>query len=97
MFYSAADVLRLSATSTWPVTTAPSAMTSRGATMSPTTEPVARTSSCSLALTFPITAPLIVTFFATTSALIVALGPMVKPSVDTQNRGSLNWSTQQSG
>ena len=53
-------------------------MTSRGAAMSPTTEPVARTSSCSLALTFPVTGPLIVTFFATKSALIVALGPMVK-------------------
>ena len=53
-------------------------MTSRGATMSPTTEPVARTSSCSLALTFPVTAPLIVMFLANKSALIVARGPMVK-------------------
>ena len=78
MFYSAAEVLGLSPTSTWPVMTAPSAMTSRGATMSPTTEPVARTSSCSLALTCPVTAPLIVTFFATKSAVIVALGPTVK-------------------
>ena len=78
MFYSAAEVFRLSPTSTWPVMTAPSAMTSRGATMSPTTEPVARRSSCSLALTFPVTAPLIVMFFATKSALIVALGRMVK-------------------
>ena len=58
--------------------TAPSAMTSRGATMSPTTEPVGRRSTCSLALTFPVTAPLIVTFFATKSAVIVELGPMVK-------------------
>ena len=75
--YSAPEVFRLPPTA-WPVMTAPSVTTSRGAAMSPTTEPVARTSSRSLALTFPVTAPLIVMFLATRSAVIVALGPMVK-------------------
>ena len=45
--------------------------------MDPVTEPVARISTFSPAVTFPVTAPMMTTAFAEISALMSACGPMV--------------------
>src|SRR5262245_25920098 len=64
--------------STLPLKCAPSAMEIRGALMSPVTEPEDLISRISLAVMFPTTLPMIVTFLALISALIFPLGPMTR-------------------
>src|SRR5690349_6246357 len=56
---------------------APSAIATRGAAMSPSTEPLSRMSTFSLAVTLPVTSPRMTTDFANTCALIFPFGPMV--------------------
>ncbi len=57
---------------------APSAIATRGAAMSPSTEPLSRMSTFSLAVTLPVTSPRMTTDFAKTCALIRPFGPMVR-------------------
>ncbi len=56
---------------------APSAMATRGAAMSPSTEPLSRMSTFSLAVTLPVTSPRMTTDLANTWALILPFGPIV--------------------
>src|SRR5262245_45956259 len=57
---------------------APSAMATRGAAMSPSTEPLSRMSTFSLAVTLPVTSPRMTTDLANTCALIFPFGPIVR-------------------
>ena len=56
---------------------APSAMATRGATMSPSTAPPARMSTFSEAAMLPLIAPMTINVLAKTSALILPVDPMV--------------------
>jgi hypothetical protein len=56
---------------------APSAIATRGAAMSPSTDPLSRRSTFSDAVTLPVTSPRITTDLANTCALIRPLGPIV--------------------
>ena len=56
--------------STLPRKCAPSAIATRGETMSPSTDPLSRMSTLSLAVTLPVTSPSTMTAFANTCALI---------------------------
>ncbi len=59
--------------STLPRKCAPSAIATRGETMSPSTEPLSRMSTLSLAVTLPVTSPSTMTDFANTCALMRAV------------------------
>src|SRR5688572_1721990 len=63
--------------STVPRKCAPSAMATRGDTMSPSTDPPSRMSTFSVAVTLPLTSPRTITDLACTCALILPLGPIV--------------------
>src|SRR5262245_12324530 len=63
--------------STLPRKCAPSAMATRGETMSPSTEPPSRISTFSDALTLPLTSPRTMTVLANIWALMRPLGPIV--------------------
>src|SRR5918993_1567748 len=75
--------------STLPRKCAPSAMATRGEMMSPSTDPLSRMSTFSLAFTFPVTSPSTMTAFANTSALMRPFGP----TVSTWSRSSTRPST----
>ena len=57
---------------------APSAIATRGAAMSPSTDPLSRMSTFSLAVTLPVTSPRTMTALANTCALILPFGPIVR-------------------
>ena len=59
--------------STLPRKCAPSAIATRGETMSPSTDPLSRMSTLSLAVTLPVTSPSTITDFANTCALMRAV------------------------
>src|SRR5262249_4394135 len=69
--------LPLRCMSTLPRKCAPSAIATRGEMMSPSTDPLSRMSTLSLAVTFPVTSPSTITAFANTCALMRPLGPIV--------------------
>src|SRR5262252_2606640 len=65
-------------TVTFPCRTAPSAIASFGDARSPSIDPVGRSSTRSVAVTLPVTAPEIEMRFATRLAVTSALAPMVR-------------------
>src|SRR5215204_96173 len=75
--------------STAPRKCAPSAIATRGEMMSPSTDPLSRMSTFSLAVTFPVISPSTMTALANTSALMRPFGP----TVSTWSRSSTRPST----
>src|SRR5581483_4216558 len=69
--------LSLRCMSTLPRKCAPSAIATRGEMMSPSTDPLSRMSTFSVAVTLPLTWPRTMTALANTCALILPLGPIV--------------------
>src|SRR5262245_14060509 len=63
--------------STLPRKCAPSAIATRGDTMSPSTDPLSRIATLSVAVTLPVTSPSTMTAFANTCALMRPFAPIV--------------------